>query len=296
MKSCSSDLNTHIQGEVTSLATLWKITRKDGTVLGFTDHDEDITYPANPSGLVYAAATAYSRSALRSSDNLDVQNIQMEGVIELDSISDDDIRAGKYDYAAVEIRMVNWQDLSQGSVGEPTVTGWIGQVELKEFQYSAELRGLSQLLTQTLGDLYQPGCRVDLGDPATCKVDLAALTQAGEVTSTADNRTIFASGVSEADGYFDGGLLTWVTGANAGLSMEVKQWTDGSASGEIVLMLKMLLDIQAGDTFTIAPGCDKNVSTCKNKFNNVINFHGEPYVPGRDFLFTYPDYKLPSTG
>lgn len=294
MKSCSSDLAAHIALEVTTLATLWKITRKDGMVLGFTDHDEDITYPANPSGLVYQALSAYSRSALRASDNLDVQNMQVDGVIDSAAISDADVRAGKYDYAQVEVRMVNWRDLSMGSVGEPTVSGWFGQLELKEFMYSAELRGLAQLLTQTLGDLYSPGCRVDLGDPATCKFDLAAVTQTGAVTSAADNRTLFASGITAADGYFDGGLLTWLTGTNAGLSMEVKQWT--SAGSEIVLMLKMLLDIQAGDTFTIAPGCDKNVTTCHDKFSNVVNFHGEPYLPGRDYLLSYPDYKLPSSG
>lgn len=296
MKSCSSELASHIAQDVTTLATLWKITRKDGAVLGFTDHDEDILYPPNPSGLVYEAASAYSRSALRSSDNLDVQNMQVDGIIDSAAITDADIRAGKYDYAQVEVRMVNWQDLTMGSVGDPTVTGWFGQLELKEFMYSAELRGLAQLLTQTLGDLYSPSCRVDLGDPATCKVDLAALTQTGEVTSAADNRTLFISGVSAADGYFDGGLLTWLTGANAGLSMEVKHWVSGSASGEITLMLKMLLEVEPGDTFSIAPGCDKNISTCHDKFNNVINFHGEPYLPGRDYLLSYPDYKLPSSG
>lgn len=294
MKSCSSGLATHIAREVTTLATLWKITRKDGTVLGFTDHDEDIQYPANPSGLVYQAATAYSRSALRASDNLDVQNMQVDGLIESSSISDDDIRAGKYDYAQVEVRLVNWQDLSQGSVGEPTFIGLGGQIELKEFMYSMELRGLAQLLTETIGDLYQPSCRVDLGDPATCKVDLAALTQPGTVESVGDNRTIIVSGVAAIDGYFDGGLLTWLTGANAGLSMEVKQWV--SSGGVVTLMLKMLLDIQPGDTFTIAPGCDKNSSTCKDKFSNLVNFHGEPDVPGRDFLLNYPDYKAPSVG
>lgn len=295
MKSCSSGLASHIAQEVTTLATLWKITRKDGVVLGFTDHDEDIIYPPNPSGLLYQAATAYSRSALRASDNLDVQNMQLDGIIESDSISDDDIRAGRYDYPQVEIRMVNWQDLSQGSVGEPTFIGIGGQIELKEFMYSLELRGLGQLLTQTEGDLYSPSCRVDLGDPATCKVDLAALTQTGEVATVADNRTLFCTGVVADDGYFDGGLLTWLTGANAGLSMEVKQWISGTPAAEIVLMLKMLLDIQPGDTFTIAPGCDKNVLTCKNKFSNVINFHGEPDVPGRDFMLSYPDYKAPSS-
>lgn len=293
MKSCSSDLADHIALEVTTLATLWKITRKDGTVLGFTDHDEDITYPANPSGLVYEAASAYSRSTLRASDNLDVQNMQADGIIDSAAISDDDIRAGKYDYAQVEIYLVNWQDLSQGSVGNPTFSGWFGQLELKEFMYSAELRGLAQLLTQTLGDLYSPGCRVDLGDPATCKVDLNALTQTGEVTSAADNRTLLSTGVAAVDGYFDGGLLTWLTGSNTGLSMEVKQWV--SSGSVITLMLKMLLDVVAGDTFTIAPGCDKNLTTCKDKFSNVINFHGEPHLPGRDYLLTYPDYKAPAS-
>jgi len=39
----------------------------------------------------------------------------------------------------------------------------------------------------------------------------------------------------------------------------------------------------------VHPGCDKRLTTCINKFNNINNFRGEPYVPGQDEFFNYPD-------
>jgi uncharacterized phage protein (TIGR02218 family) len=74
--------------------------------------------------------------------------------------------------------------------------------------------------------------------------------------------------------------LTWTSGLNDGLRMEVKAFTTGT--GLIELFLPMPFDIGGGDTFDIQAGCDKSVATCLSKFNNVINFRGFPYIPGND--------------
>ncbi len=47
--------------------------------------------------------------------------------------------------------------------------------------------------------------------------------------------------------------------------------------------------MQAGDAFTIRPGCDKSFATCRAKFDNAVNFRGFPHVPGTDQVLSYPD-------
>lgn len=91
------------------------------------------------------------------------------------------------------------------------------------------------------------------------------------------------------DHWFAGGVLTWESGNNAGRAMEVKAWTASTARLE--LFLAMGYPIRVGDAFRIHPGCDKRLDTCIDRFANVLNFRGEPYVPGQDSLMTYPDAR-----
>jgi len=82
--------------------------------------------------------------------------------------------------------------------------------------------------------------------------------------------------------YFKFGYVKWQTGLNAGLSMEVKEWDNSTRV--LTLFLAMPRDIAANDQFEITPGCNRTLYTCKNKFDNVKNFRGEPYIPGQDAL------------
>ena len=114
-------------------------------------------------------------------------------------------------------------------------------------------------------------------------------TRTGTVTAVTD-RAVFAASVASAataDGWFNGGLLTWATGANTGRAIEVKSWIAGT--GRLELFMAMGYAIAIGDTFTVYPGCDKRLETCIGRFGNVINFRGEPYVPGIDAMMQYPD-------
>jgi uncharacterized phage protein (TIGR02218 family) len=214
MKAASSALSTHIAGEVTTLSTCWRVSRTDGAEFFFTDHDRDLTFEGN----VYAASTGYSRTAIANEAGLGVDNLDVDGLFASETITEQSLRAGLFDHAEVRVFLVNWADLSMGAL--KMRRGWFGEVMLTEQgTFRTELRGLSQALQQRLGEIYSPECRADLGDHR-CKVNLAAWTRNGTVTSVSDRSVFFATidGAPTADGWWGGGLLTWATGANAGRS------------------------------------------------------------------------------
>ncbi|MGE3622534.1 MAG: DUF2163 domain-containing protein [Bdellovibrionales bacterium] len=280
MKTAGSTLATHIIGETTTLATCWKVTRRDGAIFGFTDFDKDLTVES----LLYQARSGYTRSAIHTIANLAVDNLDIESAIDSETLSAADLRAGVWDGATVEIFLVNWSNLANGKI--ILKRGTIGEVELKDVVFRAELRGLSQALSQQIVELYTPDCRADLGD-ARCKVNLAALTVMGAITAVTDRRSFTDTSRAEAANYWNGGLLTWTSGANVGRKMEVKAF----ASGAFTLFLPMPSAVAVGDNYSLRPGCDKKFSTCKDRYNNVKNFRGEPNVPGNDQVLAYPDGK-----
>lgn len=274
MKQISAELKTHLVGEVTTLATCWKITRRDAVMLGFTNHDRNLSFDS----LEYKAASGFTPSAIENSPALNVDNLDVEGILSSGSITEADIMAGRYDFAEIEIFQVNYQDLTQGAL--KLRRGWLGEVSFHQDYFVAEVRGLTQLLAQRIGELYSPSCRATLGD-ARCKVDLEDHTVTGSTTSIISRLEFIDSGRSEVSGLFDFGTLTFTSGDNAGIAVEVKEYILESGGGRIILALPMPFDI-SNDDYSLSKGCDKTITTCFDRFNNVLNFRGEPAVPGVD--------------
>src|SRR5689334_1617602 len=102
MKQISPALASHLAGEVTTLASCWKLTRRDSIMQGYTDHDRDIVF----SGVTYKAATGFTPSAVENNASLGVDNLDIEGMLSSGDIVEIDILAGKYDFAAIEIFQV----------------------------------------------------------------------------------------------------------------------------------------------------------------------------------------------
>lgn len=272
MKTLSTTLAGHLAQETLSLAQCWKITRRDGAVLGFTGHDADIFYEE----VTYQAASGFTPSAVASQASLAVDNMDIEGVLDSAAITEADILAGRYDFAQVETFLVNYADLSQGRVS--LRSGWLGEVQLSRQQFVAEVRGLTQQLSQHMGDLYSPVCRARFGD-AKCGVDAATTAVSASVTSASSRSQFTASALTQPAGHFDGGVITFTSGANDGLLAEVKFFESG---GRVSLALPMPYALSAGDGFSITTGCDKTITTCASRYDNALNFRGEPHVPGLD--------------
>jgi uncharacterized phage protein (TIGR02218 family) len=276
MKPISPELAAHIAQEVTTLATCWKLTRRDATVMGFTDHDRNIPFES----VTYAAASGFTPSAVGSTASLAVDNLEVEGMLSAGFITEADIMAGKYDFAEIEIFMVNYADLTQGAL--KLRRGWLGEVSLSRAHFVAEVRGLTQRLSQNIGELYSPSCRATLGD-ARCKVNLAPHKVSSTVTAASNRQEFTATGVTGASGIYALGQASFTSGANSGLSMEIKEHTYNVTTGaRITLALPMPYAIAPGDDFNIVKGCDKTLGTCETRFANVVNFRGEPHVPGLD--------------
>ncbi len=271
MKTISTALATHLSQETTTLATCWKLTRKDGVVLGFTSHDSDLVIDA----VTYRAATGFTPSMIASSGNLAVDNLDVEGMLSDEAITETDIHAGLYDFAEIAIFQVNYSDLSQGKLR--LRSGWLGEVSYGSNKFIAEVRGLTQKLTKTLGELFSPACRATLGD-ARCKVNLSTYTFTGSVTSVTSNSVFKDTSRAEQSGYFDYGVITFTSGANIGLKMEIKSFVDKV----ITLVMPMPFAVAVGDTYSMSAGCDKTFETCIARFDNAINFRGEPHLPGID--------------
>lgn len=271
MRTASANLTAHIALEVTTLAVCWKLTLTSGTVIGFTDHTSALTI----SSILYKAATGFSPTSIETKDRFAVDNLDVEGVLDSASITEADIMAGKYDFAEVEIFMVNVTDLSQGIIQHRR--GWLGEVSMKSGLFIAEVRGLAQKLSQNVGELFSPTCRAVLGD-TRCKVVLSGFTFAGTANTVTSRQVFIANALTQAAGYFSGGEVVWLTGANAGRRMEIKEFSNK----QITLVLPMPNNVVVGDTFNAIAGCDKTFNTCFTKFSNAVNFRGEPHVPGMD--------------
>lgn len=480
MKTVSVALDAHMSGEVTTLARCWRVSRQDGVEFFFTDHDVDITFD----GEDYIAMTGFSATAIATNATLNVDNLSVAGVLTDDSIKDEDMVAGLFDYAEVRIFIINWADTSEGIL--KMRRGWFGEVVKSPTtgEFTAELRGMTQPLQQTIGELYGPECRADLGDhrckipidPAIVQRDTAyatgdyakvstdpgadgyavyenviykcvsggvtatvaptydtgignetidgggaaggtvgnftfsgqpadasfikvdeqqytfktvltgaddevhiganlnatinnviaaiagtgtpgtdydadiapntavsatnvggtvlrieladlsipgaqialsefaaaitldvttlsadsnaavfeaqeAWSRAFEVTGVTDHYTfaIDVDDVRAVDNWFSGGVVVFNDGPNHDRAFEVKSWVN--SGGVVNLFLPTGFEITVGEVGHIYPGCDKRLETCRDRFANLLNMRAEPYLPGRDQAFDYPDAK-----
>lgn len=273
MKVFSDSFKSKLAATSTTLCTVWQITRKDGRVFAFTDHDRDLAV----SGQIYLAAGGYSASAIKSDSAMSTDNLDVEGYLDSDLITEADLSNGLWDYAAVKIGCVDWSAPALGVDWQRT--GWLGEVTITGQAYKAELRGIMQALQQTIGRTYTPLCDAQLGD-ARCKVGLAAHTVTGTVGSVPDRMMINDSARSEAAGWFAYGMLTFTSGLNSGASREVLT----SAVGSITLAYPFSYEIAPGDGYSLVRGCVKTKACCKDTFANVVNFRGFAEIPGNNAI------------
>jgi uncharacterized phage protein (TIGR02218 family) len=258
------------------------LTRRDGVIQGFTDHDRDLTL----NDIVCRADTGFAGSEAVARFGLSVDGMEVSGALSDDSLNEDALAAGRYDAAQVDTYLVDW---SEPSLHVLMSRGHIGEVRREGKAFAAELRGLADALNAETGRLYAPTCAADLGD-ARCGVDLddSLYRGDGEVTALNGIAAFTANGLSGfEDGWFTAGRLTFTSGANEGDGMEVKRHRKEADVVILELWQAMALPIAPGDAFFVTAGCDKRFGTCRDRFDNVPNFRGFPHIPGNDFIMRY---------
>ena len=266
-----------VEADLTTIAFCWRIERRDGGAIGFTTHDRDLQIE----GLVYRAAPGMMPSAIALSDGFEPDTLDVAGALTSDAISDADLKAGRWDGAAVTIFVVDWEHPEGERL--PLARGELGEVAMTGNGFEAELRGPTALLERAVVEQTSPECRAQLGDKR-CRVDLAARVRVTRIVGVPAEDQVeveSVSGEANAHGY---GRLRWISGANSGLESAVLR-SDG---GLLTLREMPHFPASAGDLIELTEGCDKAFATCRARFDNALNFRGEPHLPGMDLLTRYP--------
>lgn len=290
MRTIPEALRAHLAEDATTTCHAWRVTRRDGTVLGFTDHDYDLVFD----GTTYLAASGFEASDWETSGGLAASAGEVAGALTSDAIAETDVAAGKYDGARVEVFLVNWAEPAQHlrlRVAE------IGEVSRSEGFFRAELRGLAHKLDESRGRIYSRRCDARFGDERCGKNATSAEWRATGTVSVADTDRMTVLGIDDFPaGFFRYGRVKFTSGPNDGVALDVEGHRRGGGEVVVDFWLPMAVAPEPGDTFEITAGCDKTFETCKVKFDNQRNFRGFPHMPGMDFSYSYADGETEHDG
>ncbi len=281
MREIPAELAAHLAGGVTSLCRCWRLVRRDGAVMGFTDHDRDVSF----GNTLFRANTGLEAAEATQELGFAVSGGEVAGALVSDGIAEEDVDAGLYDDAGVEIWLVNWQEPQQRLLMDLFN---IGEIRRADGAFIVELRGMAHRLDEDRGRLYRAACSADLGD-AACGLTITATE--GVITQTDGALTITAAAFAALpENWFTGGAVSFTDGANAGFKVEIRAHRAG---GVIELWQRAPQTIAVGDAVSATPGCDKSFRTCREKFSNTVNFRGFPHMPGNDFILRVPQQGEP---
>ncbi|WP_166041545.1 DUF2163 domain-containing protein [Sphingosinicella sp. YJ22] len=269
-------MSSFLLHDLATIALCWRLERRDGVTLGFTSHDRDLTVD----GLIYRAAPGMLPSSISVSDGFDADSVDVKGALTSSAIRAQDMRAGRWDGASLAIFMTDWE--SPGAEALILARGELGEVSISGEAFEAELKGPTSALERPVVEQMSPECRATLGD-RRCRVDMAGRVRLARVV-TSDGAVVTLDALEPSANAYGYGRLRWIGGPNSGLASLVRS----SAGDQVTLREAPAFVPVEGDLLELSEGCDRSLATCSARFGNVVNFRGEPHLPGMDLLTRYP--------
>lgn len=267
---------TWFADDLETVATFWRILRRDGVTFAFTTHDRDLWFD----GFLHQASPGMVPSSIRRTSDFAPDSVEVEGALSHEAITAPDLAAGRFDGARVRIGVVDWETCENAVL----YAGTIGTVSQEDDRFSADLVSRKAELLRDPVPRTSPACRAAFCGPG-CNLNPERFSR--EVRLVAVDARSNAVSFTEAldPSLFVGGMVRWVDGPQAGRIMGVMA-ADGS--GALVLDVPLDETTPAGTAAIAREGCDHTLDTCAARFSNAVNFRGEPFLPGNDLLTRYP--------
>jgi len=291
MKDFHASLLAHYQLPTTTLAVGWHVVRRDLQVFGWTEHDESVTI----AGVAYIAGAGLQTSSTHSTNDFSVDTLDV--TIFMAVSTETEIAAGIWDNAEVTAFEYNWASPPTALDNQVNILryGNLGEITRQNNVLTAEIRGLSQRLVRRIGCQYSPTCPwyhaqwngSTYVSSVECGIDLTSFIKTGTITSIINDGTLefCDSAQAEANDYFNEGLITFTSGANAGITREVREWHDVK---RFALYRPFSFPAAVGNSYVAVRGDDKTFETCKTDFDNGLNFGAFPHLPGIRAVYTNP--------
>lgn len=278
MRELPAALADALASGTTTHCQCWKLTRKDGVSLGFTDHDRDITI----SGFLFEAASGIDAASVEAETGLASVGGEINGALTSARIRPEDIEAGRYDGAELRRWLVDWNAPALDFLMD-IVT--IGEIRRRDGTFIAETNNALHALDAEQGRLFSSTCPAELGD-AACGFNLvqSPFTLTVVVNATDGRHVLSAAAFANGNpGLYSRGRIRVLTGANAGVTMPIREH-----QGDTLRLWQGLpAELAAGDQVIVIAGCDKRFATCRDRFGNALNFRGFPLIPSPEFAYAY---------
>ena len=265
--------------------------------IGFTSNTRDMTLPGHV-GITFQSAPGITPTAIETVLD-EPSNLEMTGIYQLDSFTHEDIMAGKWSFAEIEIFLVSWQ---RPELGEFVIfKGNMGEFKDRQTSFTAEARGLLSRLSNdvdwqtqrfcrwiAIGGFGGPGCKKDLNGTVTIDGTAYNITQTGLLGTPSEGSDIYRIQIFDIeythippDHLYANGRITATTGVNAGVSREIADNDHRVLYDSVFVTLKrpFPFPVEEDTDFTIILGCNGTIEDCM-KFDNIINRGAEDYIPG----------------
>lgn len=262
--------------DLETVATFWRILRRDGVTLGFTTHDRDLWFD----GVLHRASPGMVPSSIRRTADFEPDSVEVEGALSHEAIAAADLAAGRFDGARVRIGVVDWETCENAVL----YAGTLGTISQEDDRFSAELVSRKADLLRDPVPRTSPACRAAFCGPG-CNLNPVRFTREVRLAGldAQANAVRFAEALEPA--LFAGGMVRWIDGPQAGAVMGVMA---GDGAGGLVLDVPVDEATAPGTAAIVREGCDHTLDTCSSRFGNAVNFRGEPFLPGNDLLTRYP--------
>lgn len=266
------------EGELETVATWWRIYRKDGVTIGFTSHDRDLVF----NNVRHLTAPGMVPSAIRFSADFEPDSAEMTGGLSHAAVTAEDLALGRFDEARVEMGLVDWETHESAVI----FSGQIGSVDEDAGSFTAELLSEKSRLDLDTIPRTSPTCRARFCGPG-CNLPSSRFTLETRIRAVGDGGSRLSVMAEIESTKFLDGELRIIDGPATGLIHEVTAIADGM----LVVSPALADTVSAGTRMALREGCDHRWATCTDHFANAVNFRGEPFLPGNDLLARYPTSK-----
>jgi hypothetical protein len=206
-KTTTAAMDTHLAGELTTLAMAVLITRTDGQQFRFTTSSEDVDIDIGD-GLgvqTYAANEGVSRTNISADSELNVDNLDIIGIFDSAQLNELELRRGLFDFADFRIFVYNHQDTTDGII--KIFRGELGEVISTTYGFfKVTLRSLVQVYSKETGEHYTKDCRADLGD-IRCTIPIFPEVEGDDPATDSIDRSFPAAFIAPSTAYELGDFL-----------------------------------------------------------------------------------------
>lgn len=281
----SPEFYSHLQGTTTTVCEAVRFRLEDGRVIGICGLDKDLFWD----NMWWKSVSGLNSKDFSSDTELSVDNSEVDilvGALIDSGLTLEEMQAGALDNGTYEFFIINYEDTEQNLRLD---AGDIGEVKAKSLnEATIELLSHAVRLRSGTGTVTSIRCRAIFGTYANsqtgCGVNAEVMWKSGTVTGISEDekQSVFADSsiplTEESNNY----RVRFTSGRNKSPRLyQVEGYS--LVSGTIALIETTRYPIEVGDTFQIRPDCNKLPDDCK-KYNNIINYKGEPFIPVADGL------------